>query len=164
MQVFQNHFHQIVNGSTNRCSGTWRQSSPAENITTAKKTQGTAQKCHWLTGGEGGLGEFLGHQSKKVTEHWPRNFCDTCNPLPVSHVPSPVLPPNVTGVTILKGKPQPGLYHLPFPSWVKSLSRLLLSSGQNGSLFIQLRALGKELVLVSLPHPIHQTSGTLWMH
>lgn len=73
--------------------------------------------------GRGGLGEFLGHQSKRVTEHWSRDFYETYNPLLASYVPSPFLPPNVTSAIILKGKPQTRLDHLHFPSWVKSFSR-----------------------------------------
>lgn len=163
MQVFQNHFHQIVNGSTNRCSGAWRQRPNSLEHHNRQKDSGNCPEAALAYRGEGGLGEFLGHQFKKVTEHWPWNFCNPCNPLPASHVPSPVLSPNVTSTVILKGKPQPRLYHLPIPSWVKFFSGLPLPPGQNRSLLIQPRPF-QELALISLPHPVHQTSCRPCVH
>lgn len=48
-----------------------------------KRLRQLFQKWHWL-GRRRRAGEFLGHQSKKVGEHWSRNFHEAYNPLPAS--------------------------------------------------------------------------------
>lgn len=97
VQVFQNHFCHIGNGSTNRRSGAWRQCPPAENITTVRKTWATVWDGALAYREEGGPGELLGRQSKTVGKHFSRHFCETSNSLPASSCalsgPVPILSP-----------------------------------------------------------------------